>query len=162
MLLCWLGSKLQHIMEELLQTEREYVKALGYVMEHYFPELERQDVPQDLRGQRGSIFGNLEKLREFHQHHFLKELELCLRHPFRVGRCFLRHVSKFFAYDILKTQSPKYYFQRSQWCPPKPSLCYLCLSLCTVRLTHIFPKSRKRVLVSMLSTAKINLAQTTC
>lgn len=86
-------SKLQHIMEELLQTEREYVKALSYVMEHYFPELERQDVPQDLRGQRGSIFGNLEKLREFHQHHFLKELELCLKEPFCVGRCFLRHVS---------------------------------------------------------------------
>lgn len=99
MLLCWLGSKLQHIMEELLKTEREYVKALGYVMEHYFPELERQDVPQDLRGQRGNIFGNLEKLRDFHQHHFLKELELCLRHPFHVGRCFLRHVSKFFSYD---------------------------------------------------------------
>uniref|UniRef100_A0A4W4HNC1 DH domain-containing protein n=1 Tax=Electrophorus electricus TaxID=8005 RepID=A0A4W4HNC1_ELEEL len=52
--------KLQHIMEELLHTEREYVKALCYVMEHYFPELERPDVPQDLRGQRGNIFGNLE------------------------------------------------------------------------------------------------------
>lgn len=113
MLLCCMRSKLQHIMEELLQTEREYVKALGYVMEHYFPELERQDVPQDLRGQRGSIFGNLEKLKEFHQHQFLKDLELCLRHPFRVGLCFLRHVSKFFAYDPNKTQSSKNYFQQS-------------------------------------------------
>lgn len=79
-------------MEELLSTEREYVKALGYVREHYFPELERADVPQDLRGQRGSIFGNLEKLHDFHQHHFLNELESCVNEPFRVGRCFLRHV----------------------------------------------------------------------
>lgn len=79
-------------MEELLVTEREYVRALGYVTENYFPELERADVPQDLRGQRGSIFGNLEKLRDFHQHHFLPELELCLREPFCVGRCFLKHV----------------------------------------------------------------------
>ncbi|XP_053492141.1 quattro isoform X4 [Ictalurus furcatus] len=99
--------KLQHIMEELLQTEREYVKALGYVMEHYFPELERQDVPQDLRGQRGSIFGNLEKLREFHQHHFLKELELCLRHPFRVGRCFLRHKESFGLYALYSKNKPR-------------------------------------------------------
>ncbi|KAB5584132.1 hypothetical protein PHYPO_G00103910 [Pangasianodon hypophthalmus] len=99
--------KLQHIMEELLQTEREYVKALGYVMEHYFPELERQDVPQDLRGQRGSIFGNLEKLREFHQHHFLKELELCLRQPFRVGRCFLRHKESFGLYALYSKNKPR-------------------------------------------------------
>ncbi|KAF5909337.1 protein-glutamine gamma-glutamyltransferase 2-like, partial [Clarias magur] len=99
--------KLQHIMEELLQTEREYVKALGYVMEHYLPELERQDVPQDLRGQRGSIFGNLEKLREFHHHHFLKELELCLRHPFRVGRCFLRHKESFGLYALYSKNKPR-------------------------------------------------------
>lgn len=91
---CWSAdSKLQRIMEELLQTEREYVRALGYVVENYIPELERPDVPQDLRGQRGSIFGNLEKLRDFHQHHFLQELELCLTEPFCVGRCFLKHVS---------------------------------------------------------------------
>uniref|UniRef100_A0A3B4F9L9 DH domain-containing protein n=1 Tax=Pundamilia nyererei TaxID=303518 RepID=A0A3B4F9L9_9CICH len=48
-------EKVRRIMEELLSTEREYVKALGYVREHYFPELEREDVPQDLRGQRGNI-----------------------------------------------------------------------------------------------------------
>lgn len=79
-------------MEELLSTEREYVKALGYVREHYFPELERVDVPQDLRGQRGIVFGNLEKLHDFHQHHFLSELESLEDEPLRVGRCFLRHV----------------------------------------------------------------------
>lgn len=89
-----LTRKLQKIMEELLTTEREYVIALGYVREHYFPELERADVPQDLRGQRGVIFGNLEKLHDFHQHHFLSELESCVNEPFRVGRCFLRHVGE--------------------------------------------------------------------
>lgn len=89
-----LTRKLQKIMEELLTTEREYVSALGYVREHYFLELERADVPQDLRGQRGVIFGNLEKLHDFHQHHFLSELESCVTEPFRVARCFLRHVGE--------------------------------------------------------------------
>uniref|UniRef100_A0A674EDY7 protein-glutamine gamma-glutamyltransferase n=1 Tax=Salmo trutta TaxID=8032 RepID=A0A674EDY7_SALTR len=99
--------KLQRIMEELLLTEREYVRSLGYVREHYFPELERPDVPQDLRGQRGSIFGNLEKLHDFHRHHFLKELEGCLREPFRVGRSFLRHSESFGLYALYSKNKPK-------------------------------------------------------
>lgn len=97
-----LDRKLQRIMEELLSTERKYVKALGYVREHYFPELERADVPQDLRGQRGIVFGNLEKLHDFHQHHFLSELEGCEDEPLRVGRCFLRHVGH--TYALLQRQ----------------------------------------------------------
>ncbi|KAM3877939.1 quattro [Diretmus argenteus] len=99
--------KLQRIMEELLSTEREYVRALGYVREHYFPELERADVPQDLRGQRGSIFGNLEKLHDFHRHHFLKELESCAKEPFRVGRCFLRHRESFALYALYSKNKPQ-------------------------------------------------------
>uniref|UniRef100_A0A672KMR4 Uncharacterized LOC107554860 n=1 Tax=Sinocyclocheilus grahami TaxID=75366 RepID=A0A672KMR4_SINGR len=99
--------KLQCIMEELLQTEREYVRALGYVVENYMPELERPDVPQDLRGQRGSIFGNLEKLRDFHQHHFLQELELCLKEPFCVGRCFLKHKENFSLYALYSKNKPR-------------------------------------------------------
>ncbi|KAK6320966.1 hypothetical protein J4Q44_G00079420, partial [Coregonus suidteri] len=99
--------KLQRIMEELLLTEREYVRSLGYVREHYFPELERPDVPQDLRGQRGNIFGNLEKLHDFHRHHFLKELEGCLREPFRVGRCFLRHRESFGLYALFSKNKPQ-------------------------------------------------------
>ncbi|XP_042357373.1 uncharacterized protein LOC121954103 [Plectropomus leopardus] len=99
--------KLRRIMEELLSTEREYVKALGYVREHYFPELERSDVPQDLRGQRGSIFGNLEKLHDFHRHFFLNELETCLNEPFRVGRCFLRHRESFALYALYSKNKPQ-------------------------------------------------------
>ncbi|KAA0713277.1 Pleckstrin -like proteiny domain-containing family G member 4B [Triplophysa tibetana] len=98
--------KLRLIIEELLKTEREYVRALWYVVEHYMPELERPDVPQDLRGQRGSIFGNLEKLRDFHQHYFLKELEICLQEPFGVGRCFLKHKENFGLYALYSKNKP--------------------------------------------------------
>ncbi|XP_017278402.1 uncharacterized protein LOC108239883 isoform X2 [Kryptolebias marmoratus] len=97
----------QKILEELLSTEREYVQALGYVREHYFPELERADVPQDLRGQRGSIFGNLEKLHDFHRHHFLDELESCMAEPFRVGRSFLRHRESFALYALYSKNKPQ-------------------------------------------------------
>ncbi|KAM8913748.1 quattro isoform 2-T2 [Spinachia spinachia] len=99
--------KLQMIMEELLSTERQYVKALGYVREHYFSELERPDVPQDLRGRRGSVFGNLEKLHDFHHHHFLNELESCVDEPLRVGRCFLRHSESFALYALYSKNKPQ-------------------------------------------------------
>lgn len=81
------------MLAEMVATEREYVRALEYTMENYFPELDRPDVPQGLRGQRAHLFGNLEKLRDFHCHFFLRELEACTRHPPRVAYAFLRHVS---------------------------------------------------------------------
>lgn len=80
-------------MDEMISTEREYVRSLSYIMEHYFPEMERPDLPQDLRGKRSIIFGNLEKLCDFHSQYFLKDLEQCAHSPLSVSTCFLRHVS---------------------------------------------------------------------
>ncbi|KAG7478354.1 hypothetical protein MATL_G00079590 [Megalops atlanticus] len=99
--------RLERIVEELLLTEREYVRALGYIIAHYLPELERPHVPQDLRGQRGCIFGNLEKLHDFHRHSFLGELEACLLEPGRVGRCFLRHKESFALYALYSKNKPQ-------------------------------------------------------
>lgn len=86
--------RLQRVLEELLFTEREYVRSLAYILTHYLPLLDRADIPQDLRGKRGVIFGNLEKLHDFHSHYFLPELEACQRDAAMVARCFLRHVSR--------------------------------------------------------------------
>lgn len=63
------------IMREMIGTERDYVRSLQYVIENYTQELLREDIPQALRGQRNVIFGNIERICEFHQQHFLVELE---------------------------------------------------------------------------------------
>uniref|UniRef100_A0A3B5MPZ3 Si:ch211-269k10.2 n=1 Tax=Xiphophorus couchianus TaxID=32473 RepID=A0A3B5MPZ3_9TELE len=76
--------KVQHIMDEMISTEREYVRSLSYIIEHYFPEMERLDLPQDLRGKRSIIFGNLEKLWDFHSQYFLKELEASAHSPLSI------------------------------------------------------------------------------
>lgn len=127
------------IMRELIQTERDYVNALEYIIEvshlrnksslngyydrlfirfrrslqnisckcycnikadeclacfqNYIPELMREDIPQALRGQRNVIFGNIEKIYEFHSGYFLRALEACEMRPFSVGSIFLRYVS---------------------------------------------------------------------
>lgn len=99
--------RLQRVLEELVITEREYVRSLGYILTHYLPLLDRADIPQDLRGKRGIIFGNLEKLYDFHSHYFLPELEACQREPAMVARCFLRHSESFGLYALYSKNKPK-------------------------------------------------------
>uniref|UniRef100_A0A3P8WVS4 Uncharacterized protein n=1 Tax=Cynoglossus semilaevis TaxID=244447 RepID=A0A3P8WVS4_CYNSE len=99
--------RLQRVLEELVVTEREYVRSLNYILTHYFPLLDRQDIPQDLRGKRGIIFGNLEKLHNFHSHYFLPELEECQREPAMVARCFLRHSESFGLYALYSKNKPQ-------------------------------------------------------
>uniref|UniRef100_A0A096MGG4 Pleckstrin homology domain containing, family G (with RhoGef domain) member 4 n=1 Tax=Poecilia formosa TaxID=48698 RepID=A0A096MGG4_POEFO len=103
------GSKLRHIVEEMVTTEREYVRSLRYIIHHYFPEMERADLPQDLRGKRSVIFGNLEKLLDFHSQFFLRELEACWKHPLRAPHCFLRHEQQeqFGLYALYSKNKPK-------------------------------------------------------
>uniref|UniRef100_A0A8C3RTZ2 Pleckstrin homology and RhoGEF domain containing G4B n=1 Tax=Chelydra serpentina TaxID=8475 RepID=A0A8C3RTZ2_CHESE len=101
------SSKVQHIMDEMITTEREYVRSLGYIINNYFPEMERIDLPQDLRGKRNIIFGNLEKLYDFHCQYFLKELEHCRDFPLRVSHCFLRHEEQFGMYALYSKNKPQ-------------------------------------------------------
>ncbi|XP_023257508.1 puratrophin-1-like [Seriola lalandi dorsalis] len=101
------GSKLRHIVEEMVTTEREYVRSLRYIIHHYFPEMDRVDLPQDLRGKRSVVFGNLEKLLDFHSQFFLRELEACWKHPLRVPHCFLRHQEQFSLYALYSKNKPK-------------------------------------------------------
>uniref|UniRef100_A0A3B4Z9E4 DH domain-containing protein n=2 Tax=Stegastes partitus TaxID=144197 RepID=A0A3B4Z9E4_9TELE len=99
--------RLQRVMEELVFTEREYVRSLAYILTHYLPLMDRLDIPQDLRGKRGVIFGNLEKLYDFHSHYFLPELEACQREPAMVARCFLRHSESFGLYALYSKNKPQ-------------------------------------------------------
>ncbi|XP_059120133.1 puratrophin-1 isoform X2 [Peromyscus eremicus] len=100
-------NRLQLVLAEMVATEREYVRALDYTMQNYFPELDRPDVPQGLRGQRAHLFGNLEKLRDFHYHFFLRELEACTQHPPRVAYAFLRHRVQFGMYALYSKNKPR-------------------------------------------------------
>uniref|UniRef100_A0A672Z8G7 Pleckstrin homology and RhoGEF domain containing G4B n=1 Tax=Sphaeramia orbicularis TaxID=375764 RepID=A0A672Z8G7_9TELE len=101
------SNKVQHIMDEMISTEREYVRSLSYIIEHYFPEMERLDLPQDLRGKRSIIFGNVEKLWDFHSQYFLKELESCAHCPLSISSCFLRHEDQFGMYALYSKNKPQ-------------------------------------------------------
>ncbi|XP_017786497.1 PREDICTED: uncharacterized protein LOC108569455 isoform X2 [Nicrophorus vespilloides] len=98
---------LLYIMREMIQTERDYVKSLDYVIENYIPELLREDIPQALRGQRNVVFGNVEKIYEFHSQHFLRELEQCENHPLQVGQIFTKYYKRFYLYALYNKNKPK-------------------------------------------------------
>lgn len=63
------------------------------ISQNYFPEMLQEDLPQELRGKHGAIFGNIEKIYEFHSQYFLGELQQFCDTPFHVGQIFLRYVS---------------------------------------------------------------------
>uniref|UniRef100_A0A8C5QBU8 Puratrophin-1 n=1 Tax=Leptobrachium leishanense TaxID=445787 RepID=A0A8C5QBU8_9ANUR len=100
-------AKLHRIMEELLATERDYVCSLGYVLSQYVCEMERPDLPAPLRGQHAAVFGNLEKIYEFHSHSFLQELTSCRRDPANAGSCFLKHKERFGLYAFYSKNKPQ-------------------------------------------------------
>jgi hypothetical protein len=98
---------LNMVMNEMIQTERDYVRSLQFVIDHYVPELLREDVPQALRGKRNVVFGNLEKIWQFHSRYFLTELENCEMVPYQIGNCFLQHSAEFYLYALYNKNKPK-------------------------------------------------------
>ncbi|XP_045467492.1 uncharacterized protein LOC123675950 isoform X2 [Harmonia axyridis] len=89
------------VVRELVQTERDFVKALEDVAEGYIAEC-RKRVDMFTEEQIGTIFINLEDILRF-QSAFLKDLESCVNwdapHKSRVGDCFLRYKSGFEIYS---------------------------------------------------------------
>ncbi|CAH1179324.1 unnamed protein product [Phaedon cochleariae] len=98
---------LTYIIKEMVETERDYVKSLDYIIINYIPELQREDIPQALRGQRNTVFGNVEKIYEFHSQHFLKELEEFITNPLQVGQIFLKYDNRFYLYALYNKNKPK-------------------------------------------------------
>lgn len=83
------------VVRELVQTERDFVKALRDVAEGYVAECRRR-ADMFTEDQIETIFINLEDLLEF-QSEFLKDLETRIDwnspHKSCVAECFLVHVS---------------------------------------------------------------------
>lgn len=92
--------------EELVQTEREYVRSLNYIINNYVPEFDRADIPASLRGHRSALFGNLERLRDFHQDFLLPELESSQAFPHRLAGIFLRYEQELDMYALYVKNKP--------------------------------------------------------
>ncbi|CAG9567051.1 unnamed protein product [Danaus chrysippus] len=80
--------RLTERVNELLHTENVYVERLKHVVDDYIPLMMRPDIPPTIRGRKGDIFANIERICRFHAEEFLPALRDCENDLRKLGQCF--------------------------------------------------------------------------
>uniref|UniRef100_A0A4W6EFX7 MCF.2 cell line derived transforming sequence n=1 Tax=Lates calcarifer TaxID=8187 RepID=A0A4W6EFX7_LATCA len=100
-----------HVMRELIETERIYVEELLSVLLGYRAEMDNPALsgllPPILRSKRDILFGNMPEIYNFHSRVFLQDLEGCLEAPEGVGACFLERKESFQMYECYCQNKPR-------------------------------------------------------
>ncbi|XP_048183833.1 guanine nucleotide exchange factor DBS isoform X14 [Corvus hawaiiensis] len=101
----------QHVMNELIETERAYVEELLCVLEGYAAEMDNplmaHLISPELQNKKDILFGNMEEIYHFHNRIFLRELETYVEYPELVGRCFLDQMEDFQIYEKYCQNKPR-------------------------------------------------------
>ncbi|KAI6065160.1 Kalirin isoform X7 [Aix galericulata] len=79
------------VLNELVQTEKDYVKDLGTVVEGFMKRIEEKGVSEDMKGKDKIVFGNIHQIYDWHKDFFLAELEKCLQEHDRLAQLFIKH-----------------------------------------------------------------------
>ncbi|KAL1766985.1 proto-oncoprotein DBL isoform X3 [Sigmodon hispidus] len=100
-----------HVLNELIQTERAYVQELFAVLLGYRSEMDNPQMfdlmPPLLRHKKDVLFGNMAEIYEFHNNIFMSRLEDCSNAPERVGPCFLERKDDFQMYAKYCQNKPR-------------------------------------------------------
>lgn len=104
--------KRSYVLQELVETEKDYVRDLGLVVEGYFDILRQESpdvqIPDDLKnGREKIVFGNIEAIYEWHRDCLLAEIEKCLEEPERLGILFKRYERRLSMYIVYCQNKPK-------------------------------------------------------
>ncbi|XP_041423263.1 obscurin isoform X2 [Xenopus laevis] len=71
-------KKLSILIQELLNTEKEYVKELQFLENHHLHHTEHwPDIPESVASQKSTIFRNISDIGNFHSSIFFPELKKC-------------------------------------------------------------------------------------
>ena len=69
-------KKRSYVLQELVETERDYVKDLAVICQEYIPNMKEESLPEGLQGKKDKIiFGNVQSIFEFHRDILLPDLE---------------------------------------------------------------------------------------
>uniref|UniRef100_A0AAR2JYI3 non-specific serine/threonine protein kinase n=1 Tax=Pygocentrus nattereri TaxID=42514 RepID=A0AAR2JYI3_PYGNA len=96
-----------YVLLELVETERDYVRDLGLVVEGYMTRMKEDGVPDDMKGKDKIVFGNVHQIYDWHRDFFLGELEKCLEDPDRLGSLFVKHERRLHMYIVYCQNKPK-------------------------------------------------------
>ncbi|GFY44277.1 guanine nucleotide exchange factor DBS [Trichonephila inaurata madagascariensis] len=107
-----LQLKRNHVLTELIETEKTYVTELHSILNGYLKQIDnpamRDLVPSVLFDKKDVLFGNMEDIYVFHNNTFLLDLEGCSNNPEQVGRCFVQRSESFHKlYSIYCLNKPK-------------------------------------------------------
>ncbi|XP_053100776.1 kalirin isoform X3 [Hemicordylus capensis] len=95
------------VLNELVQTEKDYVKDLGTVVEGFMKRTEEKGVPEDMKGKDKIVFGNIHQIYDWHKDFFLAELEKCLQEHDRLAQLFIKHERRLHMYVVYCQNKPK-------------------------------------------------------
>ncbi|MCI4392053.1 hypothetical protein PGIGA_G00141560 [Pangasianodon gigas] len=96
-----------YVLLELVETERDYVRDLGLVVEGYMARMKEEGVPDDMKGKDKIVFGNIHQIYDWHRDFFLGELEKCLDDPDHLGPLFVKHERRLHMYIVYCQNKPK-------------------------------------------------------
>ncbi|RXN05977.1 triple functional domain isoform X5 [Labeo rohita] len=96
-----------YVLLELVETERDYVRDLGAVVEGYMSRMKEEGVPDDMKGKDKIVFGNIHQIYDWHKDFFLGELEKCLEDPDRLAPLFIRQERRLHMYIVYCQNKPK-------------------------------------------------------
>ncbi|XP_039890053.1 kalirin isoform X3 [Simochromis diagramma] len=95
------------VLNELIQTEKDYVKDLGIVVEGFMKRIEEKGVPDDMKGKDKIVFGNIHQIYDWHRDFFVGELEKCLDDHEHLPELFIKHERRLHMYVVYCQNKPK-------------------------------------------------------
>lgn len=95
------------VLNELIQTEKDYVKDLGTVVEGFMKRIEEKGVPDDMKGKEKIVFGNIHRIYDWHRDFFVGELEKCFADNELLSELFIKHERRLHMYVVYCQNKPK-------------------------------------------------------
>lgn len=86
--------------EELLFNEEIYIRSLNCGIDGYMKRYNQKNMPNDLRGQQYRVFGNIHRIRDFHEAEFFPALKRCEMSIVKICRTFCEFVEVSFCLFI--------------------------------------------------------------
>uniref|UniRef100_A0A8C1K0U3 Uncharacterized protein n=1 Tax=Cyprinus carpio TaxID=7962 RepID=A0A8C1K0U3_CYPCA len=95
------------VLNEMVQTERDYVKDLGVIVEGFMRRIGEKGVPEEMTGKDKIVFGNIHQIYDWHKEFFLCEIEKCLQDQDRLAELFIKHERRLHMYVIYCQNKPR-------------------------------------------------------
>ncbi|GFR86674.1 triple functional domain protein-like isoform X7 [Elysia marginata] len=106
--------KRQFVVQELYDTEKDYVKDLSTLVNGYMEYMKENPLPGETEGKDKIVFGNIHQIYDWHNETMMAELEKCLTNPGRVGSIFIRYERRLYMYVKYCENKPKSEFVVSE------------------------------------------------